>query len=70
MSIDIPSGLMGEDNTFNTASAIVRADLTLSLQLPKLSFFFAENEAYVGEWRLLARKTRRMWANGVCWISA
>ena len=53
VSIDIPSGLMGEDNTFNTASAIVRADLTLSLQLPKLSFFFAENEAYVGEWRLL-----------------
>ena len=53
VSIDIPSGLMGEDNTFNTTSAIVRADLTLSLQLPKLSFFFAENEAYVGEWRLL-----------------
>ena len=53
VSIDIPSGLMGEDNTYNTAAAIVRADLTLSLQLPKLSFFFAENEAYVGEWRLL-----------------
>ena len=53
VSIDIPSGLMGEDNTYNTTAAIVRANLTLSLQLPKLSFFFAENEAYVGEWRLL-----------------
>lgn len=53
VSIDIPSGLMGEDNSFNVAACIVRADLTLSLQLPKLSFFFPENEAYVGEWRLL-----------------
>ena len=44
---------MCEDNTYNVSSAIVRADLTLSLQLPKLAFLFAENEAYVGEWRLL-----------------
>lgn len=53
VSIDVPSGLMGEDNTYNIAAHIVRADLTLSLQLPKLAFLFAENEAYVGEWRLL-----------------
>ena len=56
VSIDIPSGLMGEDNSYNTSntlSGIVHADLTLSLQLPKLSFLFAENEPYVGEWRLL-----------------
>lgn len=53
VSIDVPSGLMGEDNTYNTSAAIVRADLTLSLQLPKLAFLFAENEMYVGEWRLL-----------------
>lgn len=53
VSIDVPSGLMGEDNTYNTSASIVRADLTLSLQLPKLAFLFAENEMYVGEWRLL-----------------
>ncbi|RGM49004.1 MULTISPECIES: NAD(P)H-hydrate dehydratase [Bacteroides] len=53
ISIDIPSGLMGEDNTYNVQANIIRADLTLSLQLPKLSFLFAENEAYVGEWELL-----------------
>ena len=53
VSIDIPSGLMGEDNSYNVASGIVRADLTLSLQLPKLAFLFPENETYVGEWRLL-----------------
>lgn len=53
VAIDVPSGLMGEDNTYNMAGNIVRADLTLSLQLPKLAFLFAENEAYVGEWSLL-----------------
>lgn len=53
VAIDVPSGLMGEDNTYNIPAHIVRADLTLSLQLPKLAFLFAENEPYVGEWRLL-----------------
>lgn len=53
VSIDIPSGLMGEDNTYNIRSHIVRADVTLSIQLPKLSFFFPENEDIVGEWELL-----------------
>lgn len=53
VAIDIPSGLMGEDNSYNVSANIVRADLTLSLQLPKLAFLFAENEPYIGEWELL-----------------
>ena len=53
VSIDMPSGLMGEDNPFNVRANIVRADLTLSLQLPKLAFLFAENEDLIGEWQLL-----------------
>lgn len=53
VSIDVPSGLMGEDNTYNVQSNIVHAELTLSLQLPKLAFLFAENEPFVGEWDLL-----------------
>lgn len=53
VAIDIPSGLMGEDNTYNIPTNIIRADLTLSLQLPKLAFLFAENEPFVGEWELL-----------------
>lgn len=53
VSIDIPSGLMGEENTFNIRTNIVKADLTLSLQLPKLAFLFAENQEFVGEWELL-----------------
>ena len=53
VAIDVPSGLMGEDNSYNVPAHIIRADVTLSLQLPKLAFFFAENESYVGEWDLL-----------------
>ena len=53
VAIDVPSGLMGEDNTYNIQANIIRADLTLSLQLPKLAFLFAENEPFVGEWQLL-----------------
>lgn len=53
VSIDIPSGLMCEDNTYNIKNHIIRADVTLSLQLPKLAFLFAENEEFVGEWQLL-----------------
>ena len=52
-AIDIPSGLMGEDNTYNIRQNIVHADVTLSIQLPKLSFLFPENEEVVGEWELL-----------------
>lgn len=53
VAIDVPSGLMGEENTFNVRANIIRADLTLSLQLPKLAFLFAENQEFVGEWELL-----------------
>lgn len=53
VAIDIPSGLMGEENTFNIKNHIIRADVTLSLQLPKLAFLFAENTEFVGEWELL-----------------
>jgi NAD(P)H-hydrate epimerase len=53
VSIDIPSGLFGEDNSKNNPEAIVKANYTLSLQFPKLSFFFAENNKYTGKWYVL-----------------
>lgn len=49
VSIDIPSGLMCEDNTYNVMTGVVKADLTLTVQMPKLSFFFPENQRFVGE---------------------
>ncbi len=53
VSVDIPSGLFGEDNRDNTPETIVRADYTLSFQFPKLAFFFPENNPYTGEWHVL-----------------
>ncbi|ERI85946.1 YjeF domain protein [Bacteroides pyogenes F0041] len=52
-SIDIPSGLMGEENTFNVKTNIIRADVTFSLQFPKLAFLFPENAEFIGEWEIL-----------------
>lgn len=53
LSIDVPSGLMFEENTFNVKAHIIRADVTFSLQFPKLAFLFAENTEFVGEWDIL-----------------
>ena len=53
VSIDIPSGLMTEDNTYNVRTNIIRANLTLTLQLPKLSFLFPENQMYIGRLKVL-----------------
>ena len=53
ISIDIPSGLFGEDNSKNSYDTVVKADYTLSFHFPKLSFMFAENAPYVGEWFVL-----------------
>jgi NAD(P)H-hydrate epimerase len=53
IAIDIPSGLMGEDNSGNDMDSIIKADITLSLQFPKLSFLFHENDIFVGAWEIL-----------------
>ena len=53
ISIDIPSGLFGEDNSSNTYESIIKADYTLTFQFPKLSFMFAENAPFFGEWSIL-----------------
>jgi hydroxyethylthiazole kinase-like uncharacterized protein yjeF len=53
VAIDIPSGLFCDDNSGNSGEHIVRADYTLTFQFPKLSFFFSENAAYVGEFHVL-----------------
>ena len=53
VSIDMPSGLMSENNAGHRPDAIVHASLTLTMELPKLAFFFAENYRYTGEVRIL-----------------
>lgn len=53
VAIDIPSGLMGENNAGNSTENCIRADYTLTFQFPKVSFLFAENEEFVGHWEVL-----------------
>lgn len=50
VSIDIPSGLMCEDNEYTDRSAVIHATHTLTIQLPKLAFLLGENESCVGTW--------------------
>lgn len=51
ISIDMPSGLPADNLPAN--SDVVHADVTLSFQCPKYSFFLPENEHILGDWQLL-----------------
>jgi ADP-dependent NAD(P)H-hydrate dehydratase / NAD(P)H-hydrate epimerase len=53
ISIDIPSGLFGEDNSGNIREHIVHARFTLTFQFPKLALMFSENYPFTGEWIVL-----------------
>ena len=70
VSIDMPSGLMSESNTYNSHNHIIKADLTLTLQTKKLSFLLADCQQYIGRLRVLdirlskeyMRKTETMYS--------
>ena len=51
-SVDMPSGLYADSQT-PAEGAIVRANYTVSFQLPKLAFFLPQHEEYVGEWHVV-----------------
>ena len=53
VSIDMSSGLMSESNEYNVRSNIIRADVTVTIQQPKLSFLFAENQQFIGELKVV-----------------
>jgi len=50
VAIDIPSGLMADSPS---TDPVVKADYTVSFQLPKLSFFLPQYHSFVGEWTLV-----------------
>ena len=54
VSIDVPSGLFGEDNRKNTPDTIIQANKTYTFNFPKLAFLFPENARFVGEWTVLS----------------
>ena len=53
VSIDVPSGLMCEDNTFNIRANIIRANMTLTLQQKKLAMMLPDNQLYIGKLKVL-----------------
>lgn len=53
IAIDIPSGLFGEWNERVNRRDVIHADLTLAISIPRIAFFFEENQPLVGDWRLL-----------------
>ena len=53
VSIDVPSGLFGEWNSENSRNDIIKAHLTLTIQFPRLAFFFSENAEFIGEYKVL-----------------
>jgi NAD(P)H-hydrate epimerase len=53
VSIDIPSGLFGEDNSTNHPDSIITADYTYTFEFPKLAFVLPENASFVGKWKVL-----------------
>ncbi len=52
VSIDSPSGLFGENNPV-AEKTIVKANHTVTFEYPSLSFMFAENENYVGQFHVI-----------------
>ena len=54
VSIDIPSGLFGEDNRLNIPDCIVQADYTFTFEFPKLAFLVPENASFIGKWKVLS----------------
>ena len=47
IAVDMPSGLMADEHS--TSEQIFMADYTVSFELPKLAFFFPENQHYTGK---------------------
>ena len=53
ISIDVPSGLFCNESSESLNCTVIKANHTLTFQLPKFAFMFAENEKYVGKWEVL-----------------
>ena len=53
VSIDVPSGLMTEDNALNVDANVIRATYTLTFQQKKLSYLFDETQPFLGTLKVL-----------------
>jgi NAD(P)H-hydrate epimerase len=53
IAIDVPSGLFCESNEGNNRDTIIKATHTLTFEMPKLAFMFAENYGFTGDIHVL-----------------
>jgi ADP-dependent NAD(P)H-hydrate dehydratase / NAD(P)H-hydrate epimerase len=53
IAVDMPSGLMMDGNSGTGKIPIIKATVTLTFETPKLSFLFAENYQFTGEFQVL-----------------
>ncbi|WKV12068.1 NAD(P)H-hydrate dehydratase [Marivirga harenae] len=51
IAVDIPSGIFADEPS--PGDTILKADYTLSFQVPKLAFMMAENQKYIGQFEIL-----------------
>ena len=63
VSIDMPSGLMTEDSSYNVRANIIKADLTLTLHGKKLSMFLPDCQEFLGEIQVLDIRLSREYVN-------
>lgn len=52
-SIDLPSGLLADDNSENEGFPIVQASKTFTFACPKLSLLLPDSGLYAGEWEVI-----------------
>ena len=60
VAVDMPSGLLGENNC-PLGGVVVNADVTLTLQFPKLSLLLPENARFVGDMEILDIRLSQEW---------
>lgn len=53
VAVDFPSGLFAFDNRLNRLKNVVKANETLTFQIPKLPFFFSRYECFVGDFKVI-----------------
>ena len=60
VAVDMPSGMLGENN-HPLGGVVVNADVTLTLQFPKLSLLMPENAQFVGDMEILDIRLSHEW---------
>jgi len=62
VSVDIPSGLFA-DTASKEGQVIIRATETITFQIPKRSFFYANNHRYLGNWYVVTIDLSEVYQN-------